>query len=304
MHRSSLRPLRPGLVLAFVVAITTAVMPSRTDAQNNALLWRVDAPDQGGTSYLLGTMHVSDTRITQAVPPEVYAALDASHTAVFELVLGQGGNGALVQRMLIDDGRHLDDILGKSLFDRLKVVAQAYGMIPSSLRYLEPWAVFLMMSVPPEETFRQARGEVSLDGLLQEYAASRGKRLVALETIDEQLAVFEEMSEADQIAIMEEMVERKPDLDALYEEVLLAYVDRDLVHLYEVVSTAGEGDAMLADRFNQRLILERNDRMAERLLPMVGEGGHFVAVGAMHLPGENGLLAQLEAAGFAMSPVI
>jgi uncharacterized protein len=276
--------------------------PDQASDVDDALLWRIDTPD-GGTSYLLGTMHVSDPRVIDNLAPQTLEAMDASHSAVFELILGQQNQGALVQRMMLDEGRGLEEILGKGLFDQLTVIAQPYGMIPSALKYLRPWAVFLMLSVPPEETFRQARGQFSLDALLQDHAEAADKRLLALETIDEQLSIFETMSESDQIAIMTDLVANKPEMDALYEAVLVAYVDRDLGEIYELASMAGEGDPGLAERFNESLILERNDRMAERLLPMVEQGGYFVAVGAMHLPGDNGLLAQLEDNGFAISPI-
>lgn len=276
--------------------------PGQAGSFDDALLWQIDAPD-GGTSYLLGTMHVSDPRVIDNLAPQTLEAMDASHSAVFELILGQQNQGALVQRMMLDDGRGLEEILGKGLFDRLKVIAQPYGMIPSALKYLRPWAVFLMLSVPPEETFRQARGQVSLDALLQDHAQATDKRLLALETIDEQLSIFETMSESDQIAIMADLVANKPEMDALYEAVLIAYVERDLGELFALASMAGEGDPGLAERFNESLILQRNDRMAERLLPMVEQGGYFVAVGAMHLPGDNGLLTQLEDNGFAISPI-
>ncbi len=302
-------PLRISLRLVPAFALFASLLfsgfwsqPSHASDVDDALLWRIDAPD-GATSYLLETMHVSDPRVIDNIAPQTLEAMDASHTAVFELILGQQNQGALVQRMMLSDGRSLDDILGKSLFDQLKVIAQPYDMIPSALKYLRPWAVFLMLSVPPEETFRQARGQVSLDALLQDRAEANGKRLLALETIDEQLSVFEAMSEADQVAIMADLVANKPMMDALYEAVLVAYVEHDLGTLYELASMAGEGDPGLAERFNKALILERNDRMAERMIPMVVEGGYFVAVGAMHLPGDNGLLQQLAEAGFDVSPI-
>ena len=302
LSRFPIRLIPAFALLAGLLVSAPWSQPGQASDFDDALLWRIDAPD-GGTSYLLGTMHVSDPRVIDNLAPQTLEAMDASHSAVFELVLGQQNQGALVQRMMLGDGQSLDEILGRSLFDQLKVIAQPYGMIPSALKYLQPWAVFLMMSVPPEETFRQARGQISLDALLQDRAEATGKRLLALETIDEQLSIFEEMSEGDQIAIMNDLVTNKPEMDALYEAVLVAYVERDLGTLYQLASMAGEGDPGLAERFNESLILERNDRMAERLLPMVQQGGFFVAVGAMHLPGDNGLLQQLADTGFDVSPI-
>jgi uncharacterized protein YbaP (TraB family) len=56
-------------------------------------------------------------------------------------------------------------------------------------------------------------------------------------------------------------------------------------------------DTALARRFHAALIDTRNARMAERMLPMIGQGGHFIAVGALHLPGPGGVLDRLAAEG-------
>jgi uncharacterized protein YbaP (TraB family) len=60
------------------------------------------------------------------------------------------------------------------------------------------------------------------------------------------------------------------------------------------------GDQQLAAEFQDRLITRRNRLMAERLQPYLQEGNAFVAVGALHLPGETGLLELLEQRGYTV----
>lgn len=61
-----------------------------------------------------------------------------------------------------------------------------------------------------------------------------------------------------------------------------------------------QDDQRLADEFQQRLVVDRNHRMAERMQPYLQQGKVFIAVGALHLPGEEGLLNLLEQQGYAV----
>jgi uncharacterized protein YbaP (TraB family) len=64
------------------------------------------------------------------------------------------------------------------------------------------------------------------------------------------------------------------------------------------------GDQRLAREFQRRLILDRNHRMAERMEPWLKQGGAFVAVGALHLPGEQGLISLLRQQGYSVRGVV
>jgi uncharacterized protein YbaP (TraB family) len=63
------------------------------------------------------------------------------------------------------------------------------------------------------------------------------------------------------------------------------------------------GSPELAERFRRTAIDERNRRMAERMGPLLAEGGRFIAVGALHLPGPGGLLQRLSDQGYRVRPV-
>ena len=123
---------------------------------------------------------------------------------------------------------------------------------------------------------------------------------------DEQVAAFENMSDADQVALLRHAVETHAGLKAILEELVQAYLQRDLGLMWRV------GESEVAQRpelkplkavFDQRLLFDRNSRMAERMQPQLKSGQAFVAVGALHLYGEQGLLSLLARDGYRVSRI-
>ena len=79
--------------------------------------------------------------------------------------------------------------------------------------------------------------------------------------------------------------------------MIAAWLRADLGALYRL---SLDDDSPLQQRLMARVLHARNQRMAQRLLPQFAQGGAFVAVGALHLPGANGLLARFKAAGYTL----
>ena len=145
---------------------------------------------------------------------------------------------------------------------------------------------------------------VVLDVVLFQRAQQAGKRLYGLETIAEQLEVFEGLSLDDQVALLKDAVEQFSGIDAMNAELLAAYRRQDLATMLAINETAmASGDQRLAREFQRRLIVNRNHRMAERMEPYLKQGKAFVAVGALHLPGEQGLIRLLEQRGYSVRAV-
>jgi len=115
--------------------------------------------------------------------------------------------------------------------------------------------------------------------------------------------VFAGIPEPDQVALLLDTVTYKAENDAALNALLEAYVARDLGRIAAVVAAmAGATDDPLYDRFMDRLKTQRDALMFERLQPMLAEGRLFVAVGALHLTGEGGLLDRFREAGWQVLP--
>ena len=266
------------------------------------LLWQVSR-DGVPLAHLFGTMHVTDQRVLQ-VPEPVADSLAQADRAVFEIVPSAADRQAMSLALLLRDGRRLDGIVGRELFDQAARLAVGYGLPREALGQLKPWALMPILSVPPEEFARKATGTKALDEALQERAQRLGKPLLALETIEEQLAIFDGLSEADQTAMLEEVVKRHGETLATHNRMKELYLDGDLAGIYRLMLDQSAGnDLRLARAFEQRAVIERNRLMTQRLQPLLDGGALFVAVGALHLPGRDGILHLLAARGYDIQRV-
>jgi uncharacterized protein YbaP (TraB family) len=200
--------------------------------------------------------------------------------------------------MLLLDGRTLDGIIGTELFNQASRVCSSRGIPELVLQRMKPWAVAVTLSMPVPET-----GQV-LDMMLYQDALLANKPVHGLETIGEQLDVFDTLPESGQIMLLRDALENFPGIDALYEELLQAYKRRDLGALMAINDASMPiGDQRLADDLQRRLIRDRNRLMAERMQPYLEQGRAFVAVGALHLPGADGLLQLLQQRGYILRRV-
>ena len=258
---------------------------------DRGLLFRVVPPEDGPPSILFGTIHSDDPRVL-ALPSQVRMHLDRAEAFVLEVVPDAHAMSASVAAMTYDDDRVLSQVVPEDVYRDSIAALAARGLPEIAVRSFKPWAVMLLLSIPVAKT-----GQF-LDLELYQRALENGTPVRGLETMDEQVAVFEGLEEADQVSLLRETLASLADMPGLFESLIDAYERRDLAALMQLGdSYLGGADADVARRFRDALIDARNARMAQRMLPMIGQGGHFIAVGALHLPGSGGVLDRLAAAG-------
>lgn len=251
------------------------------------LVWRVSGAD-AGESFILGTMHVAEPRVMkmlEVVDPQ----FSASTVFAMEVVLDAPAMQKLGLAMFYRDGRQLSEVVGAPLFATIARHLGEYGVPPTLAESMKPWAAFTTLSMPA------GMGTEPLDLQLMNSAHSHGKQVVGLESVDEQLAVFENVPQAEQVTMLREVACHYEVFQAELGEMVDAYVARDLVALVEQ-SERYESEGK--DAFMDKLLYERNARMAERMLPLIAGGHAFIAVGALHLPGPRGVLHLLEQQGY------
>lgn len=295
-----LRILPAALALAAICLAGATEAGERRHGQGR--LWQVER-DGGAPSHLFGTMHSSEASVA-TLPAPAARALDGSRGLVLELVLDAGVNLQMAQAMMLTDGRTLSGILGPERFARVGSAAGRYGMPAAALEALQPWAVAAILGLPPDELARQQSGQTPLDQVLQNRAKAAGKPVHGLESVAEQIAVFAGLGEADQIAMLDATLALAPEVERIFDDLKRAYLAGDLDALHAMAEAQQAGtDPELAVRIEDRLIDARNHRMAERLTPHLAKGGMFVAVGALHLSGDEGILHLLEQQGYRVTKV-
>jgi uncharacterized protein YbaP (TraB family) len=282
---------RPGLAV-WLFFLLAAISQADTD-RSHGLLWEVSKSGQQ-PAYLFGTIHSEDPAVVD-LPAPVKQAFDASNSVVLEMLMDTDTMRYSSTAMLMLDGRSLSDVIGMPLYEKVSATIASRGIPEHVLQRMKPWAVAVTLSTPALET-----GQI-LDRVLYQYALQQDKAVYGLETVREQLDLFDSMSESDQVILLRDAVDKFPELDTLHAELLAVYRQRDLEGLLAINETSMQAeDQRLANDFQRRVIDDRNQRMAERMQPYLRQGKAFVAVGALHLPGEKGLLNLLEQQGYTI----
>ena len=281
-----------ALLAAWLLLLHAVVLRAETTPLHG-LLWEVSKPGTAA-SHLFGTIHSEDPEVLQLGDP-VQAAFDVAHSLVLEVLLDIDAMLYSSGAMLLLDGRSLDGIVGTDLFNQASRATSSRGIPEVVLQRMKPWAVAVTLSMPQPET-----GQV-LDMVLYQAALQANKPVHGLESVREQLDVFDTLSESSQIMLLQDALENFPRIDALHTELLQAYKRRDLGALMAINDASLDtGDRQLADELRRRLIRDRNRLMVERMQPYLEQGRAFVAVGALHLPGADGLLQLLQQHGYSV----
>lgn len=256
------------------------------------MLWRIDAPG-AAPSYLFGTLHHDDERVIALSPP-VRRAFRASRSYVLEMLDDEPAVRRFRAAMLTRKPE-LPELLGEEGFRKIDALLAERGVPREARPRLKPWAALLVLLRPSDGPM------IILDKLLALEAQQQGKRLLPLETVEEQIDALEGLPVDTQLALLRAVEADYDRIRDSFRPLLAAYLEGDLAALWRINAAAMGHDPALAAHnalFLERLLYERSRRFAERLAPLLRQGRVFAAFGAMHLYGERGVLALLAQQGF------
>lgn len=267
-------------------------------------LFRVAYPG-APPSFVFGTLHLSDPRAAPASAAS--AALARSRTVLVETVedgarlrrLPPARALALRAALRAGPGERARDLLDADALRRLAALGRAAGFAPQAVADMKPAALALVLDLPP-----CARAADYADAWIAAAARARGLTPVGLETLAEQIEALGPLDARTATALLEATLKQASAGEDIVETSLILYARGDLGALLAFMrmgeplpGVAGSGTP---PEFLDLLIDRRSARMAERAAPYLKAGGAFLAVGAAHLPGEKGLLRDLERRGFSV----
>jgi uncharacterized protein YbaP (TraB family) len=288
---------------AFVLGgLAAAALPAWPAGErfSRGLLWRV-ARKGVEASHVFGTIHVPDARLAE-LPEVVRKRFDASRSLMLEFVADGYARERFLEAAMFLDRQTLDEKIGEQDFERA-VEHLGHGGIPREVvRKLKPWAVLLNLRNP-----QQAARGVPLDAQLLERARARRMPLSQIEGVEEQIFTFDEFPMDSQVALLKHSLAHEPELVALGERTLAAYLVGDLAGIWRLREQFAQRYPEIAAHqavMNKRVVHDRNVVMAFRMQRELRRGNAFVALGALHLYGEQGVLARLEADGYRAARVL
>jgi hypothetical protein len=285
---------RRQFILGSIAAVGFGVHAAMEERFGRGLLWRV-AKEGVAASHIYGTIHVPDPRLAE-LPAVVRQRFDAATSLMLEFVPDPYSRSRFLEAAVFLDRQTLAEKIGAEDFERAVEHLAPIGLPREVVNKLKPWGVLLNLRNP-----RRAEQGAPLDSQLLELARARRLPLHQIEGVEEQIFTFDEFPMESQIALLKHSLAHRDELLELAERTMEAYLERDLAAIWrlrEQFIARHPGIAAHQAVMTKRVVHDRSVVMAFRMQRELRRGGAFVALGALHLYGDKGVLALLEADGY------
>ena len=284
--------MRRNALFTFIFSLILISFSPFLLAAQKGLFWKMESP-AGVTSYLFGTMHTDDNRVSD-LSPTVIEAVKSVDTFIME---AESGNDP--KALMMEKGS-LAEMITEAEFEQVRELADFHVMHLGAAMQMKPWLLAVIFDLPkPQTPFAQ-------DNLLMRKAEDLGKEVIGIETSKEHFAVMDSFSLEEQLVMLRAVLKRPAaEKEANFEKLITAYMagDAENVAALDDQMTGSILPKAMWAKMRTKLIDERNVVMAARTVEKAKQTPVFIAVGASHLAGEGGLVSAFNKAGFKLSPV-
>jgi uncharacterized protein YbaP (TraB family) len=277
-------------------ALLWAGAPAWSDGSAHHILWEIKG--RHNTVFLLGSVHLlrPDDR---EIPAEASRAYEQSRTLVLELDLNaidptaMAAEGATLG--VLPEGQTLASALGPDLYSKFKAAADSSGLPSEIVDRFRPW--FAAMTLEQMQLAKAGfDAESGVDVRFAQRAQADGKPVIGLETLDQQLHIFADMSADQQRDYLRSTLEDMDTGIKQVDEVIAAWQQGDSAKLEQLLKEASHDSPELF----RKLTIDRNRQWLPRIEQMLGDDKNYlVVVGAMHLIGHDGVIDLLQHDGYS-----
>ena len=276
---------------------------------NAQLLWKITGKELKAPSYLMGTHHLAPLSIMDSIKG-MQTALNSTTQVIGELNMSdihKPGNIQLLQKkMMIECDTTLQTLLSPSDYDTVNKFTKEYlNFDLSQMPKVKPAFIsnnaIVVIYMKHIGNFNP---QEQLDSYFQKQGTEKGKKIEALETLDFQLNILYNSSSLQRqaqllVCGLSDIPQAINDLKRLTE----AYIAQDLNLMLKISEERRGNSCDPSPREKESMITARNQTWAKKLPTLIETAPSFIAVGALHLPGEEGLINLLRAQGYQIEAV-
>lgn len=279
--------------IAAALLMIGGVAQARTADTATPALWQVKDADT--SIYLFGTVHVMKPDIDW-FHGDVKRAFDRSDTLVLEIIEPddpQAIGATMAGMALAKDGVKLSDRLTPEARVKYQAAMEANSLPWQTFDMFNPWMSGMALSVAPLEKLGY-KNDLGAEKILRSAATGAGKKVEALETVEQQIGFFAGLPMDQQLQFLNATVDGLPDMEKEFGDLLRYWQAGQPDRLAASMNESLEATPELA----QVLLTGRNANWAKWIKARLGQPGTvFVAVGAGHLAGKGSVQEQLKALG-------
>ena len=289
---------RLSAVALLVIALT--VGGGRAEAGSAGKpIWFFRAENAAGrATFFYPSFHLRDARVPR--PP--MTMLDSVGHLVLEadIVEAKAHRDTLMPYLIAPTARDLATLFTAPEVARIRARADCNGL-GSAVDRLRLSFIATIVALPCPK----AGGDesASYEEGVELAAQRRGLKVTGLETAEEEFAALAALPDRLFIGEIKAMAAHPDRADQTLGRMIALYNDGDFDGLYALMLSEAPKNAADRKLFIQKVLLDRNRHMVERLADVLAQGNALVIVGALHFPGEGGILGLLKQQGYRLTRV-
>ena len=262
----------------------------------SSLLWEIEGPSIQKGSYLFGTMHLVEKDYFY-FPKNLEKIVSKTDLLVMEIA-GIPNEAEVLKYITLEEGS-LFDFFTAEQTDSIFVWARSkMGMseqlFRTSLSKMKPFVLVQLA------TQLQYLGKTeSYEMKFQSIAENKKMAQKGLETIEFQMSLFDNLKKSEQAEMVMQEIRDSKKSDAQLKKIQQIYKRQNIDSLYMLIQ---EGEDMLSLKQSDFLD-KRNHTWIPKIIEMLHENKCFIAVGAGHLGGKDGIIRLLQKEGYTLTPV-
>lgn len=275
--------------------------------QTNAqLLWKISGNGLKKPSYLFGTHHLAPLSILDSIPA-FNDAFSSCPIVYGEIVIGDNETTKKdtkknYESMIAPPDSTLDLLLSEHLYKKLDSITQKnMNLTADQIKKLKPAAIYIqLIMIKSLKYFKDFNLNEQLDEVIQRRALSANKQIRSFETSQQQSNILYDTPVKKQLETLKAIIELYDECDQYIKRTKEAYMTQDINTLINLLNNETFG---LNDNNPKNSSDERNLNWNEQLKEILPKDEPiFIAVGAGHLPGKNGLIELLRKQGYTVEP--
>lgn len=283
---------KPALLLLFLLISALSL-----DAKS--LLYKVSS--ERSSLYILGSIHLAKPDL-YPLESAIEGAYRRSDTLVVELDAESRESVTAMQNAMATlgtypEGKSLRSELSAATYRALESYTDKRGIPLETMEQMRPWVVMLQLSM--REMLRLGYSpELGIDKHFLDRAKRERKPILALETIEEQMALLSRDDKAYQEKLLRYSLASMSGMEAMLNGLSESWKKGDAEAMEKMFLLSMQEDENLKDVYDG-LVTRRNYKMAEKIEGYLRSGKvYFVVVGAGHVIGREGIIDLLERRGY------
>lgn len=293
-------------VIMLTIGLLAPTVRSFTQTSAKSLLWEITGKGLSRPSYLFGTYHLLNDSYLSKEQPLALEKFQQADGVVVEIIPDTPAMMQAQIKMFMEDD-HLSKLLDSVEYQVVgSEIKQQTGVELAQFEQFKPMALCIMLTLAYSQTtiptLNNYQG-VPLDLYFAQTGQKKGKTVTALETIAEQFdLLFSKFTLEEQTGQLVEMIEKKDLTINTLKGIAETYMQADLEGMHAVSERMQKEMPHYGSM--EFITTDRNKRWMKRLPALLQKGSQFIAVGALHLPGKDGLIDLLQKDGYTVKPVL